>query len=185
MIDAALFSRASDNWATPPDLLEYLGKKYGGPFFDPCPLNFWDIICWEFIGPFVLEEEISGLRISWANVGPVFVNPPYSDLAEWAEKAAHEAINGAELILFLCPSRTDTKYFHRYLMRASEIYFIEGRLHFNGSKNSAPFPSMIAIFGPSPLRHSGVLLTSPIARALTRREMCLENLEKGEIYRSW
>jgi len=31
-------------------------------------------------------------------------------------------------------------------MKADEIRFIKGRLHFNNSKNSAPFPSVIAIF---------------------------------------
>jgi hypothetical protein len=49
-------------------------------------------------------------------------------------------------VVMLIPSRTDTKYWHDYIMKATEIRFIKGRLKFGGSKNSAPFPSAIIIF---------------------------------------
>ena len=31
-------------------------------------------------------------------------------------------------------------------MQADEIRFLKGRLHFNGSKNAAPFPSCIVVW---------------------------------------
>lgn len=34
-------------------------------------------------------------------------------------------------------------------MKATEIRFIKGRLKFNDSKNSAPFPSAVIIFDPT------------------------------------
>lgn len=43
-------------------------------------------------------------------------------------------------------SRTDTRWFHKYIYHHAEIRFIKGRLKFSGAKNSAPFPSMIVIF---------------------------------------
>ena len=46
----------------------------------------------------------------------------------------------------LLPARTDTKWFHDYIYNKAEIRFIKGRLKFGNSKNSAPFPSMVAIF---------------------------------------
>jgi site-specific DNA-methyltransferase (adenine-specific) len=46
----------------------------------------------------------------------------------------------------LLPARTDTRWFHDYIYGKSEIRFIKGRLKFGGSKNSAPFPSMVVIF---------------------------------------
>lgn len=46
----------------------------------------------------------------------------------------------------LLPARTDTKWFHEWVLPYAEIYFIKGRLKFGDSKNSAPFPSMIVIF---------------------------------------
>ena len=46
----------------------------------------------------------------------------------------------------LIPARTDTKAFHDYIYGKAEIRFVRGRLHFNGSKWNAPFPSMIVIY---------------------------------------
>ena len=46
----------------------------------------------------------------------------------------------------LLPARTDTKAFHEYIYGKAEIRFIRGRLKFGGSKNSAPFPSMVVVY---------------------------------------
>ena len=46
----------------------------------------------------------------------------------------------------LIPSRTDTRYWHNYVMKASEIHFVKGRLKFGDSQNSAPFPSAVVVF---------------------------------------
>lgn len=37
---------------------------------------------------------------------------------------------------------------HEYIYGKAEVRFIKGRLKFGGSKNSAPFPSMVVIFRP-------------------------------------
>lgn len=72
----------------------------------------------------------------------MFCNPPYSQAAQWVEKAAGE--NATTVMLLV--SRTDTRWFHKYIYHRAEIRFIKGRLKFSGAKNSAPFPSMIVIF---------------------------------------
>lgn len=47
----------------------------------------------------------------------------------------------------LIPARTDTKWFHQYIYgKAKEIRFVKGRLKFGGSKDAAPFPSMVVVF---------------------------------------
>lgn len=49
----------------------------------------------------------------------------------------------------LIPARTDTKWFHEYIYnnpKWAEIRFVRGRIKFGGSKNNAPFPSMIIVF---------------------------------------
>lgn len=46
----------------------------------------------------------------------------------------------------LIPARTDTKAFHEFIYGKAEIRFIRGRLRFGGSKNSAPFPSMLVVY---------------------------------------
>ena len=49
----------------------------------------------------------------------------------------------------LVPARTDTGWFHEYIYNKKdvEVRFLKGRLKFGGSKNSAPFPSMVVVFG--------------------------------------
>ncbi len=78
------------------------------------------------------------------------MNPPYGrQIQLWLEKAYNESLKDSTTVVCLIPSRTDTKYWHNYCMKASEIRFIKGRLKFGNSKNSAPFPSAIIIFNGS------------------------------------
>ena len=76
----------------------------------------------------------------------VFVNPPYSSIGEWVQKCYYEAQKPGTIVVLLIPARTDTRYFHDYILHRSEVRFLKGRLKFGDSKNSAPFPSMVVIF---------------------------------------
>ena len=116
----------SDGWITPLDLYNKLNKEFNFDF-DPCPIN----------------NTFNGLEIDWKSKN--FVNPPYSQLKLWIEKAYKEYEKG-KLVVMLIPARTDTIAFHKYIYNQAEIRFIKGRLKFSNSKNSAPFPSMIVIF---------------------------------------
>jgi hypothetical protein len=53
---------------------------------------------------------------------------------------------GASDCVALLPSRTDTRWFHTWVYGKAEIRFIKGRLKFGGAKDSAPFPSLLAIW---------------------------------------
>lgn len=52
------------------------------------------------------------------------------------------------MVVCLLPSRTDTRWWHNYVMRAAEIRFVEGRLKFGGASSGAPFPSAVVVFRP-------------------------------------
>ena len=119
------FSSASEHWATPIETYSALDKEFGFNF-DPCPLH----------------SEEDGLQVSWKG-RRVYCNPPYGPkIRSFLDKA-----NEAELAVFLVPARTDTKWFHEIVLPlAKEIRFLRGRLKFGGSKNSAPFPSMVIVF---------------------------------------
>lgn len=138
MLNKGLMSSNSNEWATPQAFFDVLNKEFNFTL-DPCatPEN---AKCRKF---FTVEEN--GLLQSWKGER-VFCNPPYGkEIATWVEKCDKEANNGAELVVMLIPARTDTKYFHRYIYKKHEIRFIAGRLHFNESKQGAPFPSMVII----------------------------------------
>jgi len=81
---------------------------------------------------------------SWS--GTVWCNPPYGNLiAKFVRKAYGAAQQGATVVM-LIPSRTDTRYWHDYVMKAKEIRFVSGRLKFGPQEGPAPFPSAVVIF---------------------------------------
>lgn len=75
------------------------------------------------------------------------MNPPYGRvIGDWVRKAYEESREIETLVVALIPSRTDTKYWHDYVMKAKEIRFVKGRLKFGDGRNSAPFPSAVVVF---------------------------------------
>ena len=131
------FKSTTNEWETPQDLFNELNKEFRFTF-DPCA-TYKNTKCKKFY-----TKYENGLNKSWKGE-IVFMNPPYGrEIKKWARKAYEERKHAT--IICLVPSRTDTRYWHNYFMKASEIRFIKGRLKFNKSKNSAPFPSAIIIF---------------------------------------
>ncbi len=127
MFNKVMFSSLKLDWKTPADLFKKLNSEFHFDY-DPCPSS----------------PKHDGLKISWGKRN--FVNPPYGkEIGKWIKKGFDESLKG-KLVVFLIPSRTDTKWWHDYIMKSKEIRFIKGRLKFSGNKNSAPFPSAIVIF---------------------------------------
>ena len=137
---AVHFSSHTDKWNTPESVYRKLDEEFHFDF-DPCPANY----CPEtlFSKPAANETARNGLLVDWGM--RTFCNPPYSEIERWIKKGYHEYRKG-KTVVFLIPSRTDTSYWHDYIMQATEIRFIRGRLKFGKAKNSAPFPSAIVIF---------------------------------------
>lgn len=148
MINDAMYSSNSEECATPQSLFDELNKEFHFTL-DPCatPKN---AKCERYF-----TKEVDGLAQSWRGE-TVFCNPPYGrGINEWVKKAYDESLNGATVVLLIA-ARTDTAYFHDFIYRKHEIRFIRGRLHFNESKNAAPFPSMIVIMRGE--QHNGMAL---------------------------
>lgn len=138
MINQALFTSNSDEWGTPLKLFDELNKEFHFTL-DPCAS------CENHKCDKYYTAEDDGLKQSWKNE-VVFCNPPYSKIKEWVKKCYDEYIENGTTVVLLIPARTDTTYFHNYIYGFAELRFIKGRLHFNESKNSAPFPSMLCVF---------------------------------------
>lgn len=126
VINRVVFSSASDEWATPTETYRALDAEFGF-IDDACPFG----------------GDRNGLMREWGS--PCFVNPPYSDIEPWMEKAMLESKSG-KTVVCLVPSRTCTRWWHNYAMKASEIRFIRGRLKFGNAKTGAPFQSCVVIF---------------------------------------
>ncbi len=143
------FSSMTDSWTTPQGIYLELDSEFHFNF-DPCPLDLNPNESGNQLG--LLDDtdandetppKSDGLEIEWGT--STFCNPPYSQLAEWLKKAFTEWKKGKTVVM-LVPSRTDTKAWHDYAMKATEIRFVRGRLKFGDATNSAPFPSAVVIF---------------------------------------
>ena len=135
--DNVHFSSQDQTWSTPQDFYDELNKEFNFTL-DPC-CSKETAKCEKFY-----TEETDGLAYSWDGE-TVFMNPPYGRvIGHWIKKAS-QIKNGT--VVCLIPSRTDTKYFHDYLYQKEnvELRFLKGRLKFGNAKNSAPFPSLVAI----------------------------------------
>jgi site-specific DNA-methyltransferase (adenine-specific) len=136
-----MFSSNTDEWETPKDLFNKLDQEF----------NFWLDVCAteenKKVGLYISKEQ-DGLKQKWSEyvIPTCWMNPPYGkEIGKWVKKAYEESLNGATVVCLL-PARTDTKWFHEYILGKAEIRFLKGRLRFGDSKDSAPFPSMIVIF---------------------------------------
>ena len=132
-----------DDWETPKDLFRKLDEEFHFTL-DPCATP-QTAKCKKFY-----TKNDDGLRQSWAGE-VVFMNPPYGrQIAKWVKKAWEESKKGATVVALL-PARTDTNWFHDYVLNKAEIRFIRGRVYFRqdgGRVDRAPFPSMIVIYRP-------------------------------------
>ena len=135
-----MFSSKSAEWATPQNFYNKLNRDFGPFTLDPCSDGVNNKT------PKYFTEKDDGLKQSWAR-NRVFMNPPYGrDIKHWLKKAYDEGQKPNTTVVCLIPARTDTKYWHEYVMKAQAIYFVKGRLKFGDSENSAPFPSAVVIF---------------------------------------
>lgn len=139
MISNVMYSSKTDEWSTPQDLFDRLNEEFHFDL-DVCA-NESNHKC-----PLYYDRKQDGLRMIWKG-HVVWCNPPYGrDIAKWVERAYNEHKTHGTTIVMLLPVRTDTKWFHSYVLGRADIRFFKGRLRFGGSKNNAPFPSMLAIY---------------------------------------
>lgn len=149
-LNDSMFSSEKMDWETPPDLFNKLNAEFHFKT-DVCALP-GTAKCDHYFTP-----EDDGLKQIW--IGSCWMNPPYGrEIKHWIKKAYEEGQMDAKVVC-LIPARTDTQYWHDYVMKASEIRFIKGRLKFVGAKHGAPFPSAIVVFEP----HN---LSSPMVKQL-------------------
>lgn len=152
-MNKALFSTGKDLWETPQKFFDELNNEFHFTL-DACA-TAENAKCEKYF-----TEKDNALIQDWGG-NIVFCNPPYSRQGGqdmFVKKAYEESKKSNTTVVMLLPARTDTKRFHEYIwLPENEIRFIKGRLSFeingkpmvdkNGRPESAPFPSMVVIFG--------------------------------------
>lgn len=143
-MNKVLLSSNYMNWCTPQDFFDELNQEFD--FKLDAAATKKSAKCNIYFTP-----ENDALSQSWDKGGSVFCNPPYGrNIKKWVRKAYEENKKGVRPIVLLIPARTDTSYFHDYILGKAEIRFIRGRIKFTDeegkSSNPAPFPSMIVVY---------------------------------------
>jgi phage N-6-adenine-methyltransferase len=153
-ISTALYSSRSEEWPTPQSFFDALHREFQFTL-DPCATRA-NAKCRRFF-----TKKQNGLAQDWGQ-HRVFCNPPYGrEISAWARKCFEASRQGA-LVVLLAHARTDTRWFHDWVYgKANEIRFVRGRLRFGDGAQSAPFPSLVAIFKCRRARKLGCLETEP------------------------
>ena len=136
-----MFSSATDQWATP----RWFFNEWDAHFrfeLDVCA-DHTNAKCDRYF-----NAEDNGLAQEWAP-HRCWMNPPYGrEIGRWVKKAYEESQKGATVVCLL-PARTDTSWWHDYVIAHGKVTFIRGRLKFGTATNSAPFPSAVVVFYPA------------------------------------
>lgn len=133
--DSVFLSSQTVEWATEQAFFDQVNREFN--FTVDVAANESNAKCARFY-----DIEADGLMQDWDGE-TVWCNPPYGDrIKDWMYKAA----TSAATTVLLVPSRTDVKWFHEIVLPRAEVRFIKGRLRFGGSKDPAPFPTMLVIF---------------------------------------
>jgi len=131
------FNSANSDWETPQWLFDLLDNEFH--FTCDVAANNENAKVAYFI-----DSKRDALAQDWHGV--CWLNPPYGrGIEKWVQKAYEESQRGA-LVVMLVPARTNTLWWHKYCMKASEIRFLLGRPKFGNAKYGLPQPLAIVIF---------------------------------------
>lgn len=138
----ALFTSDSEEWYTPPEIIEAVVQTFGEIDLDPCSNSQENP---NIPAKHHYTKEDDGLKKEW--FGKVYMNPPYGrEVKEWVQKIRDEYRN--EKItdgIVLVAARTDTEWFN--ILNDFLWCAIKGRLTFSNCGNNAPFPSAVFYLG--------------------------------------
>jgi len=157
-------------YGTPQPFFDRLNATFGPFTLDPCAEPS-TAKCKLFF-----TEEDDGLALNWGR-NYVFMNPPFGrhekackksckkkrceerghhidkDIAgteDWVQKAWVESLKGATVV-GIVPASTGTKWFHDYVMRATYLIIVEGRVSYmyEGKTTGSPdFDTIVAVWTP-------------------------------------
>jgi len=130
------FDSKRQDWETPDSLFIPLLEEFGLAL-DVCATS-QNAKCSKYF-----DIAINGLVQSWRGV--CWMNPPFGEQGKWVRKAFEESQKNAETVVCLLPARTNTNWWHDYVMKG-EVRFIRGRPKFKGAEHGLPQPLAIVIF---------------------------------------
>lgn len=117
---------SKQNYATPDDFMQAFTNRFGPIAFDLAA----DETNFKHANHFTVRDN--SLAQEWHKIpGNLWLNPPFDNIAPWAKKCAAESVLGAT-VFFLVPASVGSNWFRDYVFERSWVYFLNGRLCFNG-----------------------------------------------------
>lgn len=116
--------KPSDYWSTPMSVIDAVRTTLNLPIaLDACATRE-NRRCYEYI-----SEEEDAFSVGWVPElrGFVFCNPPYSQLADWVERCAEQAVDQGQIVVGLVPCDTSTRWFHRWVMDTASILLVPNK----------------------------------------------------------
>lgn len=116
---------ARDEWRTPPYVFDFWARRFR--FDVDLAATVHNALCRDWI-----DRDTDSLKEPWSvyDGGVGWLNPPYSDLEPWLEKARAEAARGFTTVALLPVANGQLFYGRQLFGIASEVWFISGRLAF-------------------------------------------------------
>jgi phage N-6-adenine-methyltransferase len=132
---------------TPPEVFDPLNKEF--KFTLDVAASDENALCDSYY-----TKEDDGTKQDWGG-HTVWCNPPFDHLSlkAFTQKAMREVGNGVLTALHV-PAKTDQPWFHWLWKRRQggiwyvDFRWIQGRVHYTGNEERAPFASLTVIIGP-------------------------------------
>lgn len=142
------FESNKQDWETPDELFKRLDNEF----------NFEiDLASSEHNKKIDRYYSIEDDAFSHDWIGSCWLNPPYTTekykLKDWVKRCYEQSFKNDVTIVALIPARTNTKWWHQYVMKAKEIRLLEGRVKFVGAEHGLPQPLAVIIFQKNELKY--------------------------------
>jgi phage N-6-adenine-methyltransferase len=134
-------------------------QGYGTPweFIRACEAKFRLPVVWDLAANAAnakadrwYDEAFNALVQPWHTLRPsgglLWLNPPFGDIATWAEKCAAEARLGARILL-LTPASVGTNWFRDHIYGQARVCALNGRITFVGASDPYPKDCMVSAYG--------------------------------------
>lgn len=135
--------RSIQNYATPTDFVQATENHMNIKFYLDLAASAENAKA-----PNFLTEENDSFKHNWTTLSNgewCWLNPPYANISDWAQKCLEEAKNGCKIVM-LVPASVSTNWFSDYVYNNAEIVFIRPRLTFVGCEDPYPKDLMLIIW---------------------------------------
>ena len=133
--------KSKQDYGTSKELIAAIERRFGAINFD-LAAHAENTKCKNYY-----NEEQNSLEQDWTKLeGNLWLNPPFKDIAPWAEKCKN-SISPNIKILFLVPASIGSNWFADYVIDFSNIYILTPRITFEDCSDPYIKDCILCIYG--------------------------------------